>query len=51
MDNNLETLRKGISDNREVFVNIINKNVEDNRGQHDSVVHDLERVIEEVFKV
>ena len=49
MDNNLETLRKAIADNREVFVNIINKNTEESRTQHDSVVQDLERVIDEVF--
>ena len=49
MDNNLETLRRAIADNREVFVNIINKNTEDARASQDNLVEDLEKVIDEVF--
>lgn len=47
----METLRRAIADNREVFVNIINKNVEEGRAQHDAMVEDIERVIEEVYNV
>ena len=38
-------------DDREVFVNIINKNVEESRAQHDAMVEDIERVIDEVYNV
>jgi len=47
----LETLRRAVADNREVFVNIINKNVEEGRAQHDAMVEDIERVIDEVYNV
>lgn len=51
MDNNLETLRRGLQDNREVFVNIINKTNEDVESKHNNLVEDLEKVIDELFKV
>jgi hypothetical protein len=49
VDSNLETLRRAVADNREVFVAIINKNTEENRKQHDNLVEDIEKVIEEVY--
>jgi hypothetical protein len=51
VDNNLETLRRGLQDNREVFVNIINKTNEDVESKHNNLVEDLEKVIDELFKV
>ena len=47
----METLRRAIADNREVFVNIINKNTEESRVSHDNLVEDLEKVIDEVFQM
>ena len=47
----METLRRAIANNREVFVNIINKNTEENRVSHDNLVEDLEMVIDEVFQM
>lgn len=47
----METLRRAIADNREVFVNIINKNTEDARASQDNLVEDLEKVIDEVFQL
>jgi hypothetical protein len=44
----LETLRKAVSDNREVFVNIINKSSEESRASHDSLVEDIEKIFDEV---
>jgi ABC-type phosphate transport system auxiliary subunit len=34
-----------------VFVNIINKNLEETKMQHDAVVEDIEKIIEEVYQV
>lgn len=51
MDNNLETLRRALQDNREVFVNIINKTNEDVEGKNNNLVEDLEKIIDEVFQV
>lgn len=51
VDGNLETLRRAVADNREVFVNIINKNLEETKMQHDAVVEDIEKIIEEVYQV
>jgi hypothetical protein len=45
----LETLRRAIADNREVFVSIINKNTEEQKSTHDNLVEDMEKVIEEVY--
>ena len=44
-------MRRAVADNREVFVNIINKNVEEGRASHDAMVEDIERVIDEVYNV
>lgn len=49
VDSNLETLRRAIADNREVFVSIVNKQSDEQRGTHDNLVEDLEKVIDEVF--
>lgn len=49
VDNNLETLRRALQDNREVFVNIINKTNEEVEAKHNDLVGDLEKVIEEVY--
>lgn len=51
VDNNLETLRRALQDNREVFVSIINQTNEDFETKHNNMVEDLEKVIDEVFKV
>jgi hypothetical protein len=47
----LETLRRALQDNREVFVNIINKTNEEVEAKHNDLVGDLEKVIEEVYQV
>jgi len=47
----LETLRRALQDNREVFVSIINQTNEDFETKHNNMVEDLEKVIDEVFKV
>lgn len=49
VDNNLETLRRALQDNREVFVNIINKTNEEVEVKHNDLVTDLEKVIDEVY--
>ena len=40
-----------MQDNREVFVSIINQTNEDFEIKHNNMVEDLEKVIDEVFKV
>lgn len=49
VDSNMETLRKGIQDNREVFVSVINKTNEEIESRYNSFVDDLERVVNEVY--
>ena len=49
VDSNLETLRRAVADNREVFVSIINKQSEESRTTHDNLVEDIEKVIDEVY--
>ena len=49
VDSNMETLRKGIQDNREVFVSVINKTNEEIEGRYNSFVDDLEKVVNEVY--
>lgn len=51
VDNNLETLRRALQDNREVFVNIINKTNEEVEVKHNDLVADLEKVVEEIYQV
>ena len=49
VDGTMETLRKGIQDNREVFVSVINKTNEEIEGRYNSFVDDLEKVVNEVY--
>jgi hypothetical protein len=51
VDNNLETLRRALQDNREVFVNIINKTNEEVEAKHNDLVADLEKVVDEIHQV
>ena len=44
-------MRRALQDNREVFVNIINTTNEDNEAKHNVLVEDLEKLIDETFKV
>jgi hypothetical protein len=48
VDVNLDTLRKAITDNREVFVSVINKVNDDFHSKHVNVVSDLETIVLEV---
>ena len=45
----MDTLRKAIQDNREVFVTVINKTNEELEGRYNSFVEDLEGVVQEVY--
>jgi hypothetical protein len=45
----METLRKAIQDNREVFVTVINKTNEELESRYNSFVEDLEKVVNEVY--
>jgi len=47
----METLRKGIQDNREVFVSVINKTNEEIEARYNSFVDDLEKVVNEVYSM
>ena len=47
VDVNLDTLRKAITDNREVFVSIINKVSDEGHERHSAMVEDLERIVSE----
>lgn len=51
VDSNMETLRKGIQDNREVFVAVINKTNEEVEGRYNAFVDDLEKVVNEVYSM
>jgi hypothetical protein len=46
---NMETLRKGIQDNRKALVSVINKTNEENEGSYNSFVDDLEKVVNEIY--
>jgi hypothetical protein len=45
----METLRKAIQDNREVFVSVVNRTNEELEGRYNGFVEDLERVVTEVY--
>lgn len=45
----MDTLRKAIQDNREVFVTVINKTNEELEGRYNGFVEDLEKVVQEVY--
>ncbi len=51
VDNNMETLRKAVQDNREVFVNIINKTNEENEEKNNGFVEDLEKIVAELYTI
>ena len=51
VDNNLITLQKGISDNREVFISVINKVNDEAHGKHELVVEDLQLIVKEMAEV
>lgn len=45
----MDTLRKAVQDNREVFVNVINNVNEEVEARHNGFVEDLEKVVNEVY--
>jgi hypothetical protein len=45
----METLRKAIQDNREVFVAVINKTNEEVESRYNGFVEDLEKIVNEVY--
>lgn len=47
----METLRKAIQDNREVFVAVINKTNEEVENRYNGFVEDLEKVVNEVYSM
>lgn len=47
----MDTLRKAIQDNREVFVTVINKTNEELESRYNSFVEDLEKVVQEVYEM
>jgi hypothetical protein len=47
----METLRKAVQDNREVFVSVINKTNEELEGRYNCCVDDLEKVVNELYEV
>ena len=47
----METLRRALQDNREVFVNIINKTNEDFEIKNNNLVEDLEKVADTMQQV
>lgn len=51
VDTNLETLRKAIADNRDVYVNVINKSNLENEERMNSFVDDLENVVNELYEI
>jgi hypothetical protein len=51
VDSNMETLRKAIQDNREVFVAVINKTNEEVENRYNGFVEDLEKVVNEVYSM
>jgi hypothetical protein len=51
VDSNLETLRKAIADNRDVYVNIINKSNLEQEERMNGFVEDLEKVVSEIYEL
>ena len=45
----METLRKAVQDNREVFVSVINNTTEELEGRYNGFVEDLEKIINEMY--
>ena len=51
VDSNLETLRKAIADNRDVYVSVINKSNLEQEERMNGFVEDLENIVNELFEV
>jgi hypothetical protein len=51
VDSNLETLRKAIADNRDVYVSVINKSNLEQEERMNGFVEDLENVVNELYEV
>ena len=51
VDVNLDTLRKAITDNREVFVSVVNKVNDDSYQRHELVVEDLKALVSEIVEL
>lgn len=51
VDSNLETLRKAIADNRDVYVSVINKSNLEQEERMNSFVDDLENVVNELYEI
>jgi hypothetical protein len=51
VDSNLETLRKAIGDNRDVYVSVINKSNLEQEDRMNGFVEDLEKVITELYDI
>jgi len=45
VDSNLETLRKAITDNRDVYVSFINKSNQEQEERMNGFVDDLEKIV------
>lgn len=51
VDSNMETLRKAIGDNRDVYVSVINKSNLEQEERMNGFVEDLEKVVESLYEV
>ena len=47
----METLRKAIADNRDVYVNVINKSNLESEERMNGFVDDLENVVNELYEI
>ena len=47
----METLRKAIGDNRDVYVSVINKSNLEQEERMNGFVEDLEKVVESIYEV
>ena len=50
VDSNLETLRKAITDNRDVYVGFINKSNQEQEERMNGFVDDLEKIVQDVYE-
>lgn len=51
MDTNLETLRRAVAENRDVYVSVINKSNAEQEERMNGLVDDLEKVANELFEI
>lgn len=51
VDSNLETLRKAIADNRDVYVSVINKTNLEQEERMNGFVEDLENIVAELYEI